>query len=250
DSTTTPVNIGSGGGDDGGVTGGPAGGGAIKLTSGGTTTINANISVNGNNASNTNGGGASGGSIYIITNTLAGTATLSANGGNPQTANAGGGGGGRISIDLSCNNNFNFTLSATGGGTTYPGAEGSLYPGDNSTVSTQAATDISKIAATGNGSVDEMGFKSITQHGHVWSTSPTPTISGLHSELGARACSGSFSSPIDSLTGGTIYYIRSYITIDGDTTIYGDEEQFTTSAAKYRFNPGGYYKFKGSFKFY
>ncbi|RLC36706.1 hypothetical protein DRH27_04830, partial [Candidatus Falkowbacteria bacterium] len=207
-----------------------------------------NIYANGANGV-LDGGGGSGGSVWINTETIEGSGTITANGGVGYNANCGGGGGGRIAIYFSCNNSsINYSVS---GGTGYEnGGDGSLYPGDNSTISTQAATDISKIAATGNGSVDEMGFKSITQHGHAWSTSPSPTIGGLHSELGVKACSGFFSSPIDSLTGGTTYYIRSYVTIDGGTTIYGDEEEFTTSAAKYRFNPGGYYKFKGSFKFY
>ena len=175
DSTTTPINIGSGGGDDGGVTGGPSGGGAIKLTAGGTTTINANISANGNSASNTNGGGASGGSIYIICDTLAGSALLSADGGNPQTANAGGGGGGRIALDY---NTYNATLtfSVDGGGTTYPGADGTIYPDANPAISTQDATSIQMTSATGNGSVDSLGFNSITEHGHIWGLDSSPAF--------------------------------------------------------------------------
>ncbi|RLC36193.1 hypothetical protein DRH27_05590, partial [Candidatus Falkowbacteria bacterium] len=125
-STTTPVNIGSGGGDDGGVTGGPSGGGAIQIFVSGDMAINGSISTNGDNAVNTNGGGASGGSIYILADDITGNGTISANGGNPKTANAGGGAGGRIAIYYNTLDS-NIIATSTGGGTTYPGEEGTVY---------------------------------------------------------------------------------------------------------------------------
>ena len=73
----------------------------------------------------------------------------------------------------------------------------------------------------------------------------------LYSELGAKSSTGEYQSPLTDLTLDTTYYIRSYATLSDNSTVYGNEMQFTTpKPAKYRFNPGGYYKFKGSFKFY
>jgi hypothetical protein len=117
-----PFNLGSGGGDNTLGHGGH-GGGAIKLTIGGTTTLNGPMSANGANGTDTGeaAGGGSGGSIWLTTGTLNGSGEITANGGlggngtNASNNHAGGGGGGRIAIYYTTNNLSQGQLSATGG---------------------------------------------------------------------------------------------------------------------------------------
>ncbi|MFN8818028.1 MAG: GC-type dockerin domain-anchored protein [bacterium] len=106
-----PTALGSGGGAawvngvrDG--TSGGFGGGAIKLTVGGTLTLNGQISARGGagsyrgSGSDRSGGGGSGGSIFIVASSVSGTGSIVASGGNGLVGgqNSGGGGGGRVAI--------------------------------------------------------------------------------------------------------------------------------------------------------
>ncbi|GAF76673.1 unnamed protein product, partial [marine sediment metagenome] len=85
-SVTEPLQLGSGGGAEswsGGV--GGAGGGAVRLTVGGTFTLDGIVTVNGSNGAPSyygGGGGGSGGSVYVNAGTLTGSGLVSANGGN------------------------------------------------------------------------------------------------------------------------------------------------------------------------
>jgi len=127
----TMVGSGAGGGDNSGSRGGN-GGGAILLN---TTTINNNGTISaegtqGNNDANNGGGGGSGGSIWIITNTLAGTGNINVNGGKGgnntgAVYDGGGGGAGRISIWTTTNTHTG-RITAQGGdsGGTSPAAAG------------------------------------------------------------------------------------------------------------------------------
>lgn len=120
--SSTPVDIGSGGGfGNGASVAGGAGGGLVRLIVGGTTTIGGSITANGNNGTTNStsiaSGGGSGGTIYIITETLAGNGTITAvggNGGNNSSADGGGGGGGRIVI-FSRSSTYSGTPSVAGG---------------------------------------------------------------------------------------------------------------------------------------
>ena len=92
--------------------------------------------------------------------------------------------------------------------------------------------EISQIVNSGTG----------TEHSDAFS---------FFSALGAKSSTGAFISQLTDLIQDTIYYIRSYATLFDGSTVYGNEVQFTTpKPPKYRFNPGGYYKFKGNFKFW
>jgi len=98
-----PAELGSGGaGDNDGFDElGGAGGGAIRLTVGGTLTVDGQLLANGGNGESgysESAGGGSGGSIWIEAATLAGTGTIAARGGNAGDTRSGGGGGGRIAI--------------------------------------------------------------------------------------------------------------------------------------------------------
>ena len=66
------------------------------------------------------------------------------------------------------------------------------------------------------------------ERGVCWSTSPNPTISGLHTTNGSGI--GSFTSNITGLTANTKYYVRAYAT-DSKGTSYGAERNFTTNDA-------------------
>jgi len=120
-----PSALGSGGGQGVGGVGG-AGGGAIKLTVLGTALINGVISVNALNATNSRSGGGSGGSIWLTTQTLAGTGTITAHGGNGEPIHGGGGGGGRIAI-YSDTNDFTGVVAAYGGTGWRTGGAGTVF---------------------------------------------------------------------------------------------------------------------------
>ncbi len=125
-SITQPLAYGSAGGTS--TSGGPggAGGGAIKLTVGGTMTVDGTLSADGEVAPYNNAGGGAGGSIWASANALAGAGLISANGGNGEARDGGGGGGGRIALYLT-QDNFTGALRASGGiGRQYGGA-GTVY---------------------------------------------------------------------------------------------------------------------------
>jgi hypothetical protein len=112
-----PFHLGSGGGENQGV--GGTGGGAVKLTVGGTTTINGNITANGGNGTNGFGGsgGGSGGSVWITTNALHGSGNIQANGGagsSEGNVTGGGGSGGRIALYYNTNTISTAQISASG----------------------------------------------------------------------------------------------------------------------------------------
>lgn len=126
-SVTEPVDMGSGGGHAFGGGGGAAGGGVIRLTIGGTLTVDGSMAANGGNGGwsqgqwyGGTGGGGSGGSIWVTATVLSGEGIISANGG---TGGAGGGGGGRIAIYYDTDA-FTGTMSAYGIG---GGGAGSIF---------------------------------------------------------------------------------------------------------------------------
>lgn len=120
-----PATLGSGGGA--GSTGvGGAGGGAIKLTAGGTVTINGVVSANGANGVNSRSGGGAGGSIWITAENIAGTGSVSVNGGNGEPIHGGGGGGGRIALHFTTNT-FTGQLQAHGGTGFQAGGAGTVF---------------------------------------------------------------------------------------------------------------------------
>lgn len=97
------------------------------------------------------------------------------------------------------------------------------------TVTIQAVTDIITTTATGNGNVTDLGSASVTQHGHCWSTTETPTTADDKTENGAVAATGAFTSSLTGLTVGTLYYVRAYAT-NSEGTSYSGEVNFTAGA--------------------
>lgn len=124
-SITAPLAHGSAGGRGTGGAGG-AGGGVVRLSVGGTFTLDGRVSANGLNGVPDNAGGGAGGSIYLTAGTLAGQGAILADGGNGEWIEGGGGGGGRIALHTS-NLSFTGEIFARGGSGHQRGGAGSIY---------------------------------------------------------------------------------------------------------------------------
>ncbi|MGE5362578.1 MAG: LamG domain-containing protein, partial [Bacteroidota bacterium] len=95
------------------------------------------------------------------------------------------------------------------------------------TVATQAVTAITTTTATGNGNVTNLGVPNPTQYGVCWSTTANPTTTlSTKTEQGAKSATGAFTSSITSLTPGTLYHVRAYVTNSAGTR-YGEDVEFT-----------------------
>jgi len=122
-----PVDRGSGGGlGYGAATGGSEGGGAIRLTVGGTLTLNGSFSAEGKAGLQDNAGGGSGGSVWLTVGALAGGGAIMADGGAGELYLGGAGGGGRIAIYTPFNG-FGGLVSVAGGVGASSGQTGSVF---------------------------------------------------------------------------------------------------------------------------
>jgi hypothetical protein len=130
-SAVQPVDRGSGGGAGSGpFFGGSEGGGAIRLTVGGTLTVNGWFSASGMEGWQDNSGGGSGGSIWVTTRLLTGNGLFSADGGSGELFGGGGGGGGRIAVYRLSNphtNRFSGDMTAYGGAGDWWGDDGTIF---------------------------------------------------------------------------------------------------------------------------
>lgn len=123
-----PVDRGSGGGFGYGGTAavGSEGGGAIRLTVGGTLTLNGSLSAEGKAGLQDDAGGGSGGSVWLTVGALAGSGAIMADGGAGELYGGGGGGGGRIAIHTPFNG-FGGLVSVAGGAGASSGQTGSVF---------------------------------------------------------------------------------------------------------------------------
>ena len=96
-------------------------------------------------------------------------------------------------------------------------------------LTTQAVSNVSTNAATGNGTIADLGSPNPTQYGVCWNTTGTPTINDNYTTLGAVSTTGAYTSSMTSLNDNTIYYVRAYATNTAGTS-YGNEVSFTTVA--------------------
>ena len=95
--------------------------------------------------------------------------------------------------------------------------------------STLVPTTITASTATLNGNVFSLGNNGlISSYGFCWNTTGSPTTSDASIDKGACSSTGAFNYNLASLTPGTKYYIRTYIT-NSSGTIYGNELSFTTA---------------------
>ena len=103
-------------------------------------------------------------------------------------------------------------------------------------VTTVSVTNIGSRIATVNSTVELLsGDPAASAIGIAWSTSTGPTT-GTHPGGGTSSPGGSssagpltqnFSTNLTGLTTSTLYYVRTYAVLDGDT-YYSDEVTFTT----------------------
>ncbi|MFH0843212.1 MAG: fibrobacter succinogenes major paralogous domain-containing protein [Bacteroidota bacterium] len=96
-------------------------------------------------------------------------------------------------------------------------------------VSTGEVTNIGTNTADAGGQILDLG-EGITQHGHYWATTPNVSASDSKTTLGAPAGTGGFTSQLEDLAAGTLYYIKAYAS-NGPETVFGAEISFTTVAA-------------------
>jgi len=141
---------------------------------------------------------------------------------------------------------FTSTLSGLTGGTLYyvrayaTNSAGTAYGANVTFTTTSAAvapvvttttpiTGVTSTGGTGGGNVTSDGGASVTVRGICWSTATNPTIA-LTTKTSNGTGTGSFTSTLSGLTGGTLYYVRAYATNSAGTS-YGANVTFTTAAA-------------------
>ncbi|NQT71991.1 MAG: hypothetical protein HQ553_04375, partial [Chloroflexi bacterium] len=112
-------------------------------------------------------------------------------------------------------------------GTTY-GNEVMFITGALPAVITEAVTDVSPTAATGNGTITDLGNPNPTAHGIVWNTSGTPMLADNFTDEGVAFGTGTFTSSMTGLSSLITYYVRAYATNDMGTS-YGEQTSFTTT---------------------
>jgi DNA/RNA endonuclease G (NUC1) len=97
------------------------------------------------------------------------------------------------------------------------------------TVVSSAASAVTATTATLSGNVTAAGTAAVTARGFLYSTTNTSMTIGANGVVNASAGSGTgaFSAEISGLSGGTLYYFRSYATSSAGTS-YGEILSFTT----------------------
>lgn len=94
------------------------------------------------------------------------------------------------------------------------------------TVTTADVVSVTGTTAVGGGTVVTDGGFPITGRGICYSTTPDPTIAGLHTTDGVGL--GSFVSQMTGLSTHTTYYVRAYAT-NSAGTVYGEQRTFVTN---------------------
>lgn len=97
------------------------------------------------------------------------------------------------------------------------------------TTSAPSASNITETSALLRGLISEDGGE-IKQHGFVWSRqNSNPEINNSEkNQLGVKQGAGSFTSTINNLKKGTLYYFRAYATNNDGQTFYGNAQTLIT----------------------
>lgn len=100
------------------------------------------------------------------------------------------------------------------------------------TVRTGKALIVQPYSISVSATIEALGEVSeVTQHGHVWSTTPNPTTAvSTKTQHGPAASTGEYISELTDLTPHTTYYVRAYA-INAVGTSYGEEISVTTDYA-------------------
>ncbi|MEJ7826591.1 MAG: hypothetical protein WKF91_00285, partial [Segetibacter sp.] len=104
-------------------------------------------------------------------------------------------------------------------------------PANNpASVTTGSISNITLNTASAAGNITDIGSSTVTQYGHVWSsTNTTPTTADSKTQLGTTGAPIAFNSSLTGLQASTTYYVRAYATNSGGTS-YGGVVTFTTGA--------------------
>jgi len=94
-------------------------------------------------------------------------------------------------------------------------------------VITEGVINITSTSANLFGQIEDIGNAPVTEHGHCWSTSSSPTINDEKTSLGPIGVS-SFNSNTSNLTQNTTYFYRAYAT-NSFSTVYGVSLSFSTN---------------------
>ncbi|MDD2635378.1 MAG: hypothetical protein PHW82_07755 [Bacteroidales bacterium] len=93
---------------------------------------------------------------------------------------------------------------------------------------TDAATDIGPYTANVNASFVDVGDRAVLRKGFVWATYTNPDIDTNEGLRFKGSGVNDFSESLSGLSGGTLYYLRSFAeTVEGDV-FYSNEISFTT----------------------
>ena len=95
------------------------------------------------------------------------------------------------------------------------------------TVITENISNITSNSADCEGNVTNDGNSPIIERGICWSTSQNPTINDKKASNGSGT--GSYTSKLNGLDRGTLYYVRAYATNSGGTA-YSEQKSFTTNS--------------------
>jgi hypothetical protein len=96
-------------------------------------------------------------------------------------------------------------------------------------VTTGTASNILANSADVSGNILDMG-KGPSQYGHCYSKNPGPDVTMTKTEKGIPTSTGLFTSSLSGLDAGAKYYVKAYLS-RGEEVVYGNEINFTTSAA-------------------
>jgi uncharacterized protein (TIGR02145 family) len=94
-------------------------------------------------------------------------------------------------------------------------------------VTTGTVSNILTTSADVSGEILDLG-EGATQHGHCYSTSTNPTVTGTKTEKGIPSI-GNYTSTLAGLQANTKYYVKAYIS-RGANVIYGSEISFITAS--------------------
>lgn len=97
------------------------------------------------------------------------------------------------------------------------------------TVTTSQVSSVGVTTASAGGNVTSDGGGTILARGLCWNTSGEPDIR-VDDFTTVGGTTGTFSSTMNSLSAGTVYYVRAYARNSAGTA-YGNEVKFSTSAA-------------------
>jgi hypothetical protein len=92
------------------------------------------------------------------------------------------------------------------------------------------ANNITHNSAQVSAQLTSPGTSEVTEHGHCWSTSSSPTVADSRTALGGASVATSFTSNITGLNANTFYYVKAYA-INAVGIAYSDAIIITTSPA-------------------